>query len=182
MLLGPPATLSPTERTTIVTQLCLRSWIGLWETYYYAQFDIMHSTYLVFLPMWGSQILLFGLLGSLVWRWSTSSANYARTMPPSTTHKSIIFSPCDDILFRAYMWNVNTYLHFILCEFASCSKPYCQWSRYSTRTEPSLLSSTTLRRLQTHSGSPTDIQGPNACTKHGRLSCNNLNCGRGWGM
>ena len=35
-------TLSPTERTPIVIQLCLKFRIGLWEKYYYALFDIMH--------------------------------------------------------------------------------------------------------------------------------------------
>ena len=34
--------LSPTERTPIVIQPCLRSRIGLWEKYYYALFDITH--------------------------------------------------------------------------------------------------------------------------------------------
>ena len=48
--------LSPTERTPIVIQLCLRSQIGLWgniNTHY-----LISST--IFLPMWGLQILLFG--------------------------------------------------------------------------------------------------------------------------
>ena len=34
--------LSPTECTPIIMQLCLRSRIGLWEKYYYTLFDIMH--------------------------------------------------------------------------------------------------------------------------------------------
>ena len=34
--------LSPTERTPIVIELCLRSRRGLWEEYYYAPFDITH--------------------------------------------------------------------------------------------------------------------------------------------
>ena len=34
--------LSPTERTPIVLQLCLRSQIGLWTKYYYALLNITH--------------------------------------------------------------------------------------------------------------------------------------------
>ena len=34
--------MSPTERTPIVTQLCLRSQIGLWGKYYYVLFHVKH--------------------------------------------------------------------------------------------------------------------------------------------
>ena len=34
--------MSLTERTLMVIQLCLRSWIGLWRKYYYTSFDITH--------------------------------------------------------------------------------------------------------------------------------------------
>ena len=56
------APLSLTECTPIVIQLCLRSWIGLWENYYYMLFDIMHY--------FSSDVGLFGLWDSLVRRQS----------------------------------------------------------------------------------------------------------------
>ena len=40
MLLLFDKSMSPTERTPIVIQPCLRSRVGLWEKYYYTPFDI----------------------------------------------------------------------------------------------------------------------------------------------
>ena len=58
VLIGADSALSPTERTPIVMQLYLRSQTGLWEKNYA----------LFFLPMLGLQILLLGLLDSLLRR------------------------------------------------------------------------------------------------------------------
>ena len=67
--------LSSTEHTPIVIQLCLVSRIGLWEKI--TTHHLISRT--IFLPMWGLQILLFGLWDRLVQRQSTE-CNYARIM------------------------------------------------------------------------------------------------------
>ena len=67
--------LSPTERTFITTQLCLRSRIRLWTNI--SMYHLIYRT--TFLQIWVLQILLFGL-----WEvWCVDgvrSANCARTM------------------------------------------------------------------------------------------------------
>ena len=67
---GNHRVLPPTECTSIVIQLCLRSQIGLWGKYYYTPFDIMHC--------FCSDV---GFTNIVVWSTGQSGAETKYTMP-----------------------------------------------------------------------------------------------------